>query len=467
MSENNKIKGKIVLIGQIECLSPLHIGSGKDTHSDMDIMRDKEGRIFIPATSLIGVLRHTILKKCFNGQENQDFKKCWGYTSEDEGQQSAISCDNLGINGDDIQIVKRDGVRIDNQTGRATDQGKFDFELLERGATFELCMEFTYNTDTELYIKKTARTIYELLVKGQISLGAKTTAGFGKITLIEESAKIYLFDFEKNKKNVYNWLTRNFTNDNLITKDDLPAPFSFKTRQFSITARFILKNSLIVRSYSDEAELSDATQLKSGKDWVIPRTSLKGAIRARAERIVNTLGLKKGCEIITELFGFVEEDLKEMNCKLPEKFKGLKAKKGKIRIQEIYLEPEKFPAELQTRIKIDRFTGGVIEGALFDSMPVFAPEQAEYLTLRMEIDDYHDSEAGLLLLVLKDFWSGDLPVGGEKNIGRGVFQGVQAEINWDDKSIKIEKDIGKLSPEQEADLQNFVDALSQEKSNES
>ncbi len=467
MSENNKIKGKIVLEGQIECLSPLHIGSGQDIHSDMDIMRDKDGKIFIPATSLIGVLRHTILEKCFNGHENLDFKKCWGYTSEDEGQQSAICCDNLEINGDDTQIVKRDGVRIDNKTGLATDQGKFDFELLERGAKFDLRMEFTYNADTEHYIKKTARTIYELMVKGQISLGAKTIAGFGKITLPEESAKIYLFDFEKNKKNVYNWLTRNFTDDNLIKKEDLPASFSFKERQFSVMARFILKNSLIIRSYNDEAELSDATQLKSGKDLVISGPSLKGAIRARAERIVNTLELKNGCEIITELFGFVEENLKEKDCEMPEKFKRLKAKKGKIRIQEIYLEPEKFPAELQARIKIDRFTGGVIEGALFDSMPIFAPEQAEYLTLRMEIDDYYDSEAGLLLLVLKDLWSGDLPVGGEKSIGRGVFQGVQAEIKWNGKSIKIEKNIGKLSPEQKADLQNFVDALIQEKSNES
>ncbi len=470
MSEHKKIKGKIVLTGQIECLSPLHIGSGQDTHSDMDIMRDKDGKIFIPATSLIGVLRHTILEKCFNGQENQDFKKCWGYTEGEKGQQSSISCDNLAIHGDDAKIVKRDGIRINNKTGLAADKGKFDFELLERGAKFDLRMEFTYSQQNEEYVKRTVRTIHDLLTSGKIHIGGKTNAGLGKVVL-KDNTQVYLFDFFHNKKSVRNWLLQKYTSENQMPVTQLGQSFLTNNARFSISAKFKLKSSLIVRSYGDKTGLSDSMQLKSVEDWVIPGTSIKGAIRARAERIVNTLDLKDGQRIIYNLFGFIDEGFNQnenqKDFQIPDEFKNKKGRKGKLLVHEVYLEQNNFPAELQTRIKVDRFTGGVIEGALFDSMPVFAPEQAEYLTLRMEIDDYHDSEAGLLLLVLKDLWSGDLPVGGEKNIGRGVFQGVQAEIKWNKKSIKIEKDIGKLSPEQKADLQNFVDALIQEKSNES
>ncbi len=458
MSEQNKIKGKIVLKGQIECRTPLHIGSGREEHSDLDIMRDANGEPFIPATSLVGVLRHTILERCFNGNKDPKFKRCWGFTEEDKGQQSAISCMNLTlVNGS--PVVRRDGIRINNKKGIVRDKGKYDYELLERGARFNLDMEFTYFANTESYIKQTARTIYELLLQDQLSLGAKTTAGLGAIALLEENTNFYLFNFHNNKGNVYRWLTQQFCEDNLIPASDLAQPFPFKKNKFSITATFQLQNSLIVRSYGNEAEYSDAAQLKSLDKWVVPGTSLKGAIRARAERIVNTLELQNACEILIDLFGFVEEELKEMDCQLPEKFNDLKAKKGKIRIHEVYLDKDDFPTELQTRIKIDRFTGGVMEGALFDSMPVFAPEQSEHVTINMEIDNYEEYEAGLLLLVLKDIWSGDLPVGGEKNVGRGVFQGIAAEIKWNGKTIKIADDIDQLSAEEKADLQYFVDAL--------
>ena len=36
-----------------------------------------------------------------------------------------------------------------------------------------------------------------------------------------------------------------------------------------------------------------------------------------------------------------------------------------------------------------------------------------------ESRDEFEAQAGLLLLVLKDLWSGDLPLGGESSVGRG------------------------------------------------
>ena len=45
------------------------------------------------------------------------------------------------------------------------------------------------------------------------------------------------------------------------------------------------------------------------------------------------------------------------------------------------------------------------------------------------------AEIGLLLLVLKDLWTGDLPIGGESSVGRGRLRGKEAtlslkEMNW-------------------------------------
>jgi len=442
---NHKIKGKIVLKGQIECLSPVHIGSGRDENTDLDIIRDAEGNPFIPATSFVGILRHTLLEKVFNGKQDPYFKDFWGYTEDDEGRQSALFCSNLiPVNHSEIKVITRDGIQIDNKRGIVSEQGKFELELLERGARFSLNMEFACHEHNENYVKKTVCTIYDLLSNGQIFIGAKTNAGFGQVAPVESETSVYLFDFLRNKKDVYSWLRQNFSPENMISVTELAEPFQAKKQQFSITATLKLKNSIIVRSYDSQAELSDATQLTSLEEWVIPGTSLKGAIRARAERIINTLRVRNAEEVIRNLFGSIKDETK---------------KKGKVRISEIYLNPGNFPAELQTRIKIDRFTGGVIEGALFDSMPVFAPAQAEGITVHIEIDNYKDNEAGLMLVVLKDLWNGDLAVGGEKNIGRGVFEGVTAEIKWDGKTIMIEKDIKKLSDEEKGILQGFVDSL--------
>jgi len=457
MSNDNRIKGKILWRGQIECLSPLHVGSGRDERSDLDILLDTEGKPFIPATSFIGILRHAVQER-FPEKFEKNF---WGYTENDDGRQSALCCSDLTLanapSTDDI--VTRDGIRIDNTKGLVKKGGKFDFELLERGSRFGFKFELTFREQDEAVVKQTARAIYDLLAEGGVRLGAKTNSGFGYIRLVEAETRIYLFDFSRDENgsrkaknspqdDVCNWLKQNFSEQNSISVAELGEPVSAKEKRFSITATLRLKNSLIVRSYARDPKMSDTTQLKSRKDWVIPGNSLKGAIRARAERIVNTLELKNAEHIINELFGKVDDERRSKN-----------AKKGRVRMWEITMAQNDFPAELQTRIRVDRFTGGVIEGGLFDSMPIFAPKQDKTMTLHLDVRNCKEYEAGLLLLVLKDLWSGDLAIGGEKNIGRGVFQGERAEIVWDDEQIILEKDMNNLSADAREKLQGLVKAL--------
>jgi len=199
--------------------------------------------------------------------------------------------------------------------------------------------------------------------------------------------------------------------------------------------------------------MPDAVHMKSLDDWILTGTSLKGAIRARAERIVNTLGKKT--EIIDELFGKVDD---ENRSKVGDENRSDDAKKGRIQVKESILP--RFVAELQTRIKIDRFTGGTIETALFDTMPLWSGHDKVVKNIEICVRQYKDHEAGLLLLVLKDLWTGDLAVGGEKNIGRGVFQGVEATIQCNgDEPILIENDLSNLRDGDREKLKGYVDAL--------
>ncbi len=481
MSSSNKIKGKIVVKGQIECLAPVHIGCGRAEYSDMDIIRDSEGNVFIPAAGFVGVLRHAFHAQFHEQIErNPSLRNFWGYTGKDDGQQSALCCSDLMlIESASAEVVTRDGICIDNTKGIVKNKGKFDFELLERGSRFQLQMEFTFREHDEAFVKQTARTIYDLLASEQLQIGAKTNNGFGRIGLVEQTAQIHLFDFS-HKTHVRHWLTERFADETLVSPETLRKLFYWQKKRFRIKATLLLKNSLLVRSYAGESKMPDASQLKSGTDWVIPGASLKGAIRARAERIANTiLDEKKAQEIMRELFGYVIEEFKKAKSgddqtrsatdeNSNEKADLKKAVKGRIKVQEMILPSNAFKEELQTRIRVDRFTGGVIEGGLFDSMPVFAPAEDKALELLIEIENYDHrkdkDKAGLLLLVLKDLWSGDLAVGGEKNIGRGVLQGVRTEIDWgEEEKIILEGDLSSLSENEKEKLQGFVVALSRSK----
>ena len=80
---------------------------------------------------------------------------------------------------------------------------------------------------------------------------------------------------------------------------------------------------------------------------VLPGTSIRGAIRARAEKIINTLG--NGAELVKSLFGWVD------NSQAEDKENPIK---GRILVKEKYLDLKYFVEEIQHRIRIDRFTGG-------------------------------------------------------------------------------------------------------------
>lgn len=425
--------GKIVLKGKIKLLSPALIGSGRDERTDMDLIRDTDGRPFIPATSFTGVLRHSLKIS----EDKEKLKRFWG--SEGAGEdycQSAFYCNDLTISDNNFQISLRDGVAIDSKTGRAKDMAKFSFEVIERDTLFDLYIEIDLIEGHEEYFKRLLATIIENLQKERIRIGAKTTNGLGRLRL--EDYQVFEFNF-KEKDHLLKWL-----------KGELPEPSELKVQplsggdnDFELCAYFTLKNSLLVRSYTGEPELPDAVHIKSANSPVLPGSSIKGAVRARAERIINTLG--KSGQIIKELFGYVDEIRKD-------------ARKGKITIEEALL-PD-YPSEVQTRIKIDRFTGGVMEGALLETMPLFSDRKGDKkLKLTITITDCKDYEAGLMLLILKDLWTADLPVGGEKAIGRGVLEGREAEITYKGKHYKITEDL-KVEPEEgKRDLEALVQCL--------
>ncbi|MCF6147694.1 MAG: hypothetical protein E3K37_03450 [Candidatus Kuenenia sp.] len=439
--------GKIVLQGTIELLSPTLIGSGRDDHTDVDVLHDVDGKPFIPATSLVGVLKHFIK---LDDSYKDDLKRFWGFTSEEKisekevEQQSSLCCSDLTlISGSDKPVV-RDGIEIDNKNGIVAKGAKYDYQVVERGAKFRLNLGVNLTDSNKSFARQMIATIRKALEMESIQIGAKTNSGLGKIRLSD--SHVCEFNFSK-KTDVLQWLKKDFSTPNPFTE----VPFNIANGVFTINTIFRLKNSFISRSYSADPKAPDAVSIKSGNDFVLTGASLKGVIRSRAERILNTVfdnKIEKSKLVLTRLFGDVDE-----------KNSSKRAVKGKVRVDETLLP--NFSSELQTRIKIDRFTGGTIETALFETMPLFADDDKnkQIKDVKITIRDYEDHEAGLMLLVLKDLWTGDLAVGGEKAVGRGVFEGVRADITWDNTTVTLEEGFAGLSSENKEQLEKFITAL--------
>lgn len=425
--EDATITGKTIVIAKLELESPLMIGSGQDEFADIEVMKDKKGKPFIPATSLTGVLRH-YFEENISDKNDPNFECFWGThkktsnaEEEKEEFQSSFICRDLHTN--DAKIRIRDGVKIDPRTQTALYKAKYDFEVIEKGAKFDLFWEVTLrkNNSKEIYDQILASLI-EALEDRTIPIGAKTNSGFGKCKLT--NLQIFDFDFSS-PKDVLKWLKQDFKDGKSKIDAEL---FELQSNVFTIDAKFAVKNSIIIRSYSEEVDMTDATSLTSAGKFVLPGTSLKGAIRHRALKILKTIcpvdSLKKEIpeQKIDELFGKAGKDTEPI--------------KGRVLVEE--KEINNIEPVLQNRIKIDRFTGGTIKSALFDSMPLWSKkDDSESVDVSIKIRDYKPWEAGLMMQVLKDLWCEDLAVGGEKSVGRGVLNGLYARIKWNDKELVI------------------------------
>ena len=430
--EDAAITGKTIVKAKLELESPLIIGSGQNEFADVDVMKGKNGKPFIPATSLTGVLRH-YFEGNISDKNDPNFERFWGTSKKtskaeeekDEGFQSSFTCCDLYTDDytKDAKIRIRDGVKIDPRTQTALDKAKYDFEIIEKGAKFDLFWEVTLRKNNS---KKTYDRILASLIKaladGTIPIGAKTNSGFGKCKLT--NLQIFDFDFSS-PKDVLKWLKQDFKDGK--SKLDVE-PFQLQSNVFTIDAKFAVKNSIIIRSYSEKIDMPDATSLTSAEKFVLPGTSLKGAIRHRALKILKTIcpadSLKKEIpeQKIDELFGKAGKNIEPV--------------KGRVLVEE--KEINNIEPVLQNRIKIDRFTGGTIKSALFDSMPLWPKkDDSESVDVSIKIRDYKPWEAGLMMQVLKDLWCEDLAVGGEKSIGRGVLNGLYARIKWKDKELLI------------------------------
>lgn len=482
--DHRLITKRIIVRGTLILDTPTCLGTGDtDSPTDLPLLRDSldEKYALLTGSSIAGALRN-YLRERNKGYEQSDrrydpaallFGDLFSYEDEqnksekekiklrEKDTQSPLVI-NDATSARPIKCELRDGVKINSITRTATDEAKYDLELLEAGTEFTLSFELLIDKEAdEAVLLQGLALALSGLENAEISLGMKKRRGFGRCHVKEW--QVWYFNLEDASDRMawltldHSWLTNPPCTqppaiDTSIFKAMKKAGLQLAENRdderdrFTIHATFKLATPLLIRSgQASTNRAPDVVHLKSHRPKnqteatddslesdeqnlvpILSGTSLAGVLRHRAERIVNTLHRDKDSKvtekIVNDLFGFVE-DKKSLIDSNYQNDKSKKAQASRLVVHESIIQGTTEKNELvQTRIAIDRFTGGAYHGALFSEQPVFGSGE-EHLELELELRNPEDHEIGLFLLLLKDLWTEDLPVGGASSIGRGRLQG--------------------------------------------
>ena len=359
------------------CLTPLRTAAADgDTES---VLCGSDGTYLIQGSSIAGALR------AWAGQHENSALISTLFGSQ-SGRGSLIVSD--GSFSKSAESVLRPRLRIDGKTGAASKSGKYDLAHIGKDAEFTFTVHWLGEPETLMETEAVERCL-AALHRGDILIGAQKSNGYGRVSLRVTKQSYNL----KNAADRDRWLSEAADGRPLLL------PESGRTQKVLFRLSGQMDSLLVKTAEEHEVGGSYTPNLKEAGMPVIPGSSVKGAVRARAEWIAAYLGLP--ASFPETLFGRGAEQ-------------GDNGLAGRLRFEDATLEENK--ARKITRIRVNRFTGGVIRGGLFCEEPISGK-----ITLRVEAPA--DDKAGcmLLLYALRDLALGLYGLGSGASIGRGFL----------------------------------------------
>lgn len=439
--KNAIIKKKVFWI-QVELESPLNISSGKEDITDSDVIRDYDGMLFVPASSLAGAMRAYLKKEknepCLFGY-SKDNKININSENNTDGKMSALFLSDMNFE-DNPNISIRDGVKL-NEKKTAVTGSKYDAEIIEAGIKASFYAELTIREndkmvnkkidekiDKEAEYKKDFAAIIKGIDTGEIRFGSKKTRGFGKLKIRHIASR----EFDKNNyleyANVYQNKEKWKTQENELKEWLSLADKELQYLHLQVPLQ--LKGGISIRQYAAIKDDPDFVHIiNAKKEAVIPGSSFAGAIRHRLKDILLKLegqGINIDVDnILNTMFGYVEKDTAHLSM---------------ITISESKIEGAK--ALTMTRTGISRFESAVKDKTLFTEKTYVDGTVELNILIKKRIYKEQDWILGLLLLAVEDLRNGFLAVGGATAIGRGIFK-ENGAVLLDGKELNIHAEIAK------------------------
>lgn len=232
---------------------------------------------------------------------------------------------------------------------------------------------------------------------GEIRLGAQKTNGFGRVSLTVQKRSYRMEDAGDRAA----WLEDREDGTPLT----LPELTLGGQVVFTLTGR---ADSILVKAGAREMRSSPkggnrnvTVPLRENGRAILPGSSVKGAVRARVTAIAELLGMEEA--VTEELFGRMNRRGENPDNGLP----------GKARFEDAVLSGK---SQEISRIRINRFTGGVIRQGLFVEEPIRSE-----ITLRITLPEGENRGCGLLLYALRDLGLGLYNLGSGGAVGRGYL----------------------------------------------
>lgn len=461
----------------LQTKTPLHCGGGSDPSLDQPVNRDSYGLWRIQGSSVAGILRSYIkdaepeLEDILFGHQNRNFSSL-------DQSASLVWCSDASLldfdddfafkkiaSGKDIGFgvgpFVRDHVNIDLEKGTATDGGKYDEEIVPPGVKFAIELKLDgWNEELSADKSDAFLKLCSAIKQGLITFGGKTVSGYGKVVCTYAEVKELNL---KNKDDLETYL--NLSDSPVFADNEGHSVELLKVDDFTSKDGSLYTGKLVLPLVSNGPILVGGTNSKDSevdmvclmtpilddkkKDYIykytISGSSLRGVIRHRVFDILKALDKdNESSDELNSIFGSVS---------------GKNGSAGHIKCSDIYLDVDK--AQHVQHVAIDRFTGGAIDGALFDEAPVW--ESGLLLKTEIEFTDLTALQTAVLMHALLDICTGDAPIGGGTNRGNGVVRikdldkGILSALQNVEAKVSHGKEI--LDVKNQAQLNQWLDDL--------
>lgn len=401
----------------IEADTPLKVGSNAmDFLQDSPVQKDWNGLPMILGTSIAGILR-------------KDFDKSLVDDIFGKVNGSKVIISNALLLGEKEQVCeklvteKSDFLKIFdnlpirehtaiNDKGITKNGAKFDEEVVYKGSRFKFSIELIKED------KESFEAILNLLLNPAFRLGGGSAKGFGKFKIIE--IKTALFGLESYSSSLNSELSHCEECATKQSKSETHKTYTLKIKPddfFMFGSGFGDSDADMTPVFEQVVDYKFANL--STKQVLIPASSIKGALSHRTtfhlnKLLGNTIEAKNGRENVKEIFGEAKNSKQN-----------IMGSKGKILISDCF---KAFDEEKQTKtfdhVSIDRFTGGAIDGALFQEKTVAKNGANDWYEIEILLEkSVQGDELKAFETALKDIATGMLPLGGATTKGHGVFIG--------------------------------------------
>lgn len=388
------------------CAEPLHIGNA--VGSKEEVLIHPIDRIpFIQASGIAGIFRQYYL----NAYDVKKTETLFGKSMGEDAETSRIRfTDGIFTSKDSFRMELRPRVSIDPVTGTNRSSmikgtknkagHKFNMEYISAGSEFTFDI-YLYLNDEIIEADRELEDMIAAMKNHSLQFGGQKSNGCGYVD-IKSLGKI-CFDMKKGTDRKL-WYQEHTLKKEAYTTVALNAESRLE-KAYVVTLTGKTENALLVKGISSleyHEKASDAVPMINGKgEYIIPGSSFKGAIRSQMEKIARYLHCEK---IIEETFGTIAGENGIGNISFCDTVIGTREDNDKV--------------DPSYRIHIDKFTGGVMSGSLFDEKNTYGN-----LTLKISIAEKNHPECScaLLLLALRDLSAGVLNLGSGFSVGKGFI----------------------------------------------